>query len=66
MQSGFPWGVYLDETCRRDIRELTPEESEFNMKDAYTRNHQEKTDGKTEAEHIQELQKQWQISGDKR
>jgi len=29
--TGFRPGVYLDETCRRDIREMTPEESEFNQ-----------------------------------
>ena len=28
--TGFPSGVYLDETCRRDIRELTDKEAEFN------------------------------------
>ena len=28
--TGYRPGVYLDETCRRDIREMTPEESEFN------------------------------------
>ena len=28
--TNFPSGVYLDETCRRDIRELTDEEAEFN------------------------------------
>ncbi|GAI85467.1 unnamed protein product [marine sediment metagenome] len=28
--TGFPWGVYLDETCRRIIRKMTPTEAEFN------------------------------------
>ena len=28
--TGYRPGVYLDETCRRDIREMTPEEAEFN------------------------------------
>ena len=28
--TGYRPGVYLDETCRRTIRELTPQESEFN------------------------------------
>ena len=28
--TGFRPGVYLDESCRRDIRELTPREAEFN------------------------------------
>ena len=28
--TGYRPGVYLDETCRRDIRELTDEEAEFN------------------------------------
>ena len=28
--TGYRPGVYLDESCRRDIREMTPEESEFN------------------------------------
>jgi len=29
--TGFPSGVYLDETCRRDIRQMDAIESEFNM-----------------------------------
>jgi len=28
--TGYRPGVYLDETCRRDIRELTDKEAEFN------------------------------------
>jgi len=28
--TGYRTGVYLDETCRRTIRELTPQEAEFN------------------------------------
>jgi len=28
--TGYRPGVYLDESCRRDIREMTPEEAEFN------------------------------------